>query len=103
MLRPGTTSFYLRSTDWILPVGHSLAVEIGTIQPGFGPDNDWIDTPSYERIIVHDARLELALDNPGDDTHTPGDRAPWLDTYRLGYTEKLSLGAPAFTVPTGGR
>ena len=104
VVKPGTTSFDLRSTDWTLPVGHALAVEIGTIQPGFALDNDWIDTPSYETIIVHDARLELALDDPANDTPTPGDPAPWLETYRVQlHTEKLSPGTPSFTLPTSGR
>lgn len=33
-LRGGTTDLELRATDWVLPAGHSLAVEIGTIRPG---------------------------------------------------------------------
>ena len=99
VLRPGTTSFKLRSTDWILQEGHSLAVEIGTIEPGFGLDNDWLDSPSYEQITVHDARLELALDDPADDIPTQGDPAPWVETYRLVYTKKLHLGTQSFTVP----
>ncbi|MBD1919490.1 MULTISPECIES: CocE/NonD family hydrolase [Cyanophyceae] len=104
VVKPGTTSFELRSTDWTLPVGHALAVEIGTIQPGVALDNDWIDTPSYETIIVHDARLELALDDPANDTPTPGEPAPWLETYRLLlHAEKLSPGTPSFTLPTSGR
>ena len=102
VMRPGKASFDLRSTDWILQAGHSLAARIGTIQPGFGLDNDWIDTPSFERITVQGARLELALDNPADDTTTPGDPAPWLDTYQQVYTEKLSFGTPTFTVPFPG-
>ncbi len=103
VVKPGTTSFELRSTDWTLPVGHVLAVEIGTIQPGFALANDWIDTPSYETIIVHDARLELALDDPANDTPTPGDLAPWLELYRQSFTEKLSPGTPSFTLLTGDR
>jgi uncharacterized protein len=104
VLKPGTTSFDLRSTDWTLAAGHTLAVEIGTIQPGgFFLENDWLDTPSFETIRVYDARLELALDNPSDDIPIAGEPAPWLDTYRLGYTEELSLGTPTFTVATGGR
>lgn len=103
VVKPGTTSFELRSTDWTLPVGHALAVEVGTIQPGFALANDWIDTPSYETIIVRDARLELALDDPANDTPTPGDPAPWLDLYRQEFTEKLSPGTPSFTLPTGDR
>ena len=102
VLRTGKASFDLRSTDWTLQKGHALAIEIGTIAPGFGFDNDWIDSPSYERIVVHDVRLELALDNPADDTTTPGDPAPWLDTYQQVYTEKLSFGTPTFTVPFPG-
>jgi uncharacterized protein len=103
LLKPGTTSFDLKSTDWTLSAGHALAVEIGTIQPGFALENDWLDTPSYGRITVHDARLELALDDPSDDTPTPGDPAPWLETYRLVHTEELSIGIPTFTVPTESR
>ena len=107
VVKPGTISFELRSTDWTLPVGHTLAVEIGTIQPGFALENDWIDTPSYETIIVRDARLELALDDPANDTPTPGDPAPWLEgyqeTYRQLLPEKLSPSTPSFTVPTSGR
>lgn len=103
MLRPGKTSFELRSTDWTLQKGHSLAVKIGTIEPGFGLDEDWIDSPSNERITVQNARLELALDDPTDDKATHGDPAPWLDTYQQVYTEKLPLGTPSFTVPIGER
>ncbi|WP_199320221.1 CocE/NonD family hydrolase [Leptolyngbya sp. FACHB-261] len=104
VVKPGTTSFELRSTDWTLPVGHTLAVEIGTIQPGYASANDWIDTPSYETIIVRDARLELALDDPANDTPTPGDPAPWLEIRPLLVPpEKLSPGTPSFTLPTGDR
>lgn len=99
VVKPGTTSFDLRSTDWTLQAGHALAVEIGTIQPSLAPDNDWIDTPSFETITVSDARLELALDDPANDTVISDDRAPWLDIYRQGYTEQLSPGAPSFTLP----
>jgi uncharacterized protein len=103
LLKPGTTSLSLRSSDWTLPAGHSLAVEIGTIQPAFAGDNDWLDTPSFETVKVYDARLELALDDPSDDTPTQGDPALWLESYRLGSTEELSLGTPTFTVPIEGR
>jgi hypothetical protein len=80
-----------------------LAVEIGTIQLSLAPDNDWIDTPLLETITVSDARLELDLDDPANDTVIPGDRAPWLDIYRQAYTEQLSPGAPSFTLPTEDR
>lgn len=100
VVKPGTTSFDLRSTDWTLQAGHALAVEIGTIQPSLAPDNDWIDTPSLETITVSDARLELALDDPANDTVIPGDRAPWLDIYRQAYAEQMSPGVPSFTLPT---
>lgn len=103
VVKPGTTSFDLRSTDWMLQAGHALVVEIGTIQPSLAPDNDWIDAPSFETITVSDAQLELALDDPANDTVIPGDRAPWLDIYRQAYTEQLSPGAPSFTLPTEDR
>jgi hypothetical protein len=102
VVQPGTISFDLRSTDWTLPAGHALAIKIGTIQPSLAFDNDWIDTPSFERITVNDARLELALDDPANDTPTPGDPATWLDTYRLLYAEQLPPGTPSFTLPTSG-
>ena len=103
LIKPGTTGFDLRSTDWTLAAGHALAVEVGTIQPGFFLEEDWLDTPSFERITVHGARLELALDDPSDDRPLPGDPAPWLDSYRLGYAAKLSPGTPTFTLPAAGR
>ncbi|GAA3583711.1 CocE/NonD family hydrolase [Amycolatopsis ultiminotia] len=95
-LKPGKTAFDLKSTDWTLAAGHSLAVEIGTIPPAAG---DWIDTPSGERITVSGAQLRLAVGNPADDKPTAGNRAPYLDTYLTAYTSKLPIGSPAFTVP----
>ncbi|GAB3451918.1 CocE/NonD family hydrolase [Actinophytocola sediminis] len=90
-------AFDLKSADWTIAAGHSLAVEIGTIQAG--PLNDWIDTPSREKIRVNDAKLTLAVDNPADDTATPGGRAPYLDTYLQLNTKELPVGSPSFTVP----
>ncbi|MBB4688342.1 CocE/NonD family hydrolase [Amycolatopsis jiangsuensis] len=95
-LKPGEVAFDLKSSDWTLAAGHSLAVEIGTIPPTAG---DWLDTPSREKITVSDARLRLALDDPADDTPTAGERAPYLDTYLQGYTSKLTVGTPTFTLP----
>ena len=103
LIKPGMTGFDLRATDWTLVAGHSLAVEIGTIQPGFFLEEDWLDTPSRDRITVRNARLELALDDPSNDIRLPGDPAPWLESYRLGYAAKLSFGTPTFTVPAAGR
>ncbi|WP_380167766.1 CocE/NonD family hydrolase [Jannaschia sp. R86511] len=109
VLRSGQTRLDLKSTDWTLAAGHTLAVEIGTVQPetqdldplGFGPGSDWIDSPSGEQVRVTSARLDLALDNPADDVPTDGARAPYLDVY-LGVrtTTDLPSGPPAFRVPT---
>ncbi|GAA5064738.1 CocE/NonD family hydrolase [Nocardia callitridis] len=96
-VRPGTTNIELRSTDWTIQAGHSLAVEFGTIAPGY-LDNDWIDTPSNETITVRDAQLDLATNDPAHDTPTPGARAPWLDTYLAVNTKPLPGIAPTFTV-----
>jgi uncharacterized protein len=85
----------LKSTDWTLLAGHSLAVEIGTIQDGL-----WIDTPTGDRITVTDVRLNLTVDDPADDVATEGERSPYLDTYLAGYTKKLTVGTPSFTVPS---
>ncbi|MGB3438470.1 MAG: CocE/NonD family hydrolase [Actinophytocola sp.] len=97
VLSSGRTAFDLRSADWTLAAGHVLAVEIGTIQAG--PHSDWIDTPSRETIKVRDARLDLALDDPADDTATEGARAPYLDDYLGLYGVELPAGPATFTVP----
>ncbi|MEU6130044.1 CocE/NonD family hydrolase [Saccharopolyspora sp. NPDC047091] len=101
VLRSGTTEFDLKSTDWTLPAGHSLAVEIGTVEPGGvqTPFRDWIDTPSRETVQVHGARLDLALDDPADDVEVPGERAPYLDLYLAMFTAPLPQAEPTFTLP----
>ncbi|MER5552860.1 CocE/NonD family hydrolase [Streptomyces sp. NPDC002793] len=88
-------AFDLKSTDWTLPAGHSLAVEIGSVRTG-----DWLDTPSLRKIEVKDARLTLALDDPADDVATGGARSPYLDTYLDRHTVRLPAGPAAFTVPS---
>lgn len=84
----------LKSTDWTLAAGHTLAVEIGTVQSG-----DWLDTPSKRKVTIKDARLELALDDPAGDVPTGGDRSPYLDTYLGLYTAQLPAGEASFTLP----
>ncbi|MFF2227806.1 CocE/NonD family hydrolase [Streptomyces globisporus] len=84
----------LKSADWTLDAGHTLAVEIGTIGTG-----DWLDTPSRQTVRITNARLGLALDDPSDDTPTAGERAPYLDTYISAYTTRLPGGKPTFTLP----
>jgi predicted acyl esterase len=96
VLKPGRTGFDLKSTDWTLPPGHSLTVEIGSIQTG-----TWIDTPTNETIRVTNATLDLALDDPTDDTPTDGERAPYLDTYLSQYTVKLPVEPGTFTLRDG--
>ncbi|GAB4084650.1 CocE/NonD family hydrolase [Myceligenerans cantabricum] len=75
-LATGDTSFDLKSTDWTLRDGHSLAVQVGSIVSG-----GWSDRPSGETIEVSGAVLELALDDPSDDAATDGERSPYLDRY----------------------
>ncbi|APU16866.1 CocE/NonD family hydrolase [Actinoalloteichus fjordicus] len=94
-VKPGAMGFDLKSTDWTMAAGHSLAVEIGTIQPG----GDWLKTPAHETIQVDDVELELALDDPADDNGVPGERAPYLDTYLAAWSKELPIGTPSFTVP----
>ncbi|MGW4037008.1 CocE/NonD family hydrolase [Streptomyces sp. NPDC004778] len=84
----------LKSADWTLDAGHTLAVEIGTVGTG-----DWLDTPSRQTVRITNARLHLALDDPSDDTPTAGERAPYLDTYISAYTTRLPAGQPTFTLP----
>ncbi|WP_231974229.1 CocE/NonD family hydrolase [Pseudonocardia sp. HH130630-07] len=98
-LRPGATAVELRSTDWTLPAGHVLAVQIGTVEPGVPYANDWLVTPSRETVTVRDARLTLALDDPSDDAGLPGAPAPWLQTYRQTNASKPAAAAPSFTLP----
>jgi uncharacterized protein len=93
-----STGFELKSTDWTLPAGHSLAVRVGTIVPGVTPDNDWLATPSGETVTVRGARLDLALDDPSRDQAIPGDPAQWQELYRLAFTVPLPPGAPTFAL-----
>ncbi|MER5438475.1 CocE/NonD family hydrolase [Streptomyces sp. NPDC002790] len=92
----GHVAMDLKSTDWRLAAGHSLAVEIGTVQDGV-----WVDTPTGDHIKVSDAHLTLSVDDPADDRATEGKRSPYLDTYLKMYTKKeLATQPPSFTVPT---
>jgi uncharacterized protein len=97
LLRARRLAVDLKATDWTLPAGHVLAVEIGSIQTG-----SWRDTPSGQTIKVTDAQLKLALDDPAGDTATAGGRSPYLDTYLHQYTVDLPTGPPTFTVAPGG-
>ncbi|MGW1025207.1 CocE/NonD family hydrolase [Streptomyces sp. NPDC002577] len=97
LLDSGRLTVDLKATDWTLAAGHVLAVEIGSIQTG-----SWRDTPSGETIEVKGAQLKLALDDPADDTATPGARSPFLDTYLRQYTVDLPAGPATFTVTPGG-
>ncbi|MHC5257386.1 CocE/NonD family hydrolase [Streptomyces sp. UC4497] len=91
----GRVAVDLKSTDWRLKAGHSLAIEIGTVQ-----DGAWIDTPTGDRIKVSDAHLNLSVDDPADDKATEGERSPYLDTYlKMFTTKELPTQAPSFTVP----
>jgi predicted acyl esterase len=110
LLNSPETAFDLRSTDWTLAADHSLAVEIGTISPDvgpvpptFSPGSDWLATPSLETIEVTDAELDLALDNPADDTATAGARSTYLDIYLAQRTKNLPVGPATFTVPSDDR
>lgn len=91
----GKLTIDLESTDWTLAAGHSLAVEIGSVQSG-----TWVDTPSKKKITIKDAQLALPLDDPADDAPTEGDRATWLDTYLAAYAAELPAGRPTFTLPS---
>ena len=90
--RAGPVAVDLKSTDWTIEAGHQLGVQIGTIGSG-----SWLDTPSGNPIQVSRARLSLALQNPGLDVPTQGDRSPFLDTYLRQYTRTLTaVGAGTF-------
>ncbi|WP_238589262.1 CocE/NonD family hydrolase [Pseudonocardia sp. HH130629-09] len=99
LLQPGETTLALRSTDWTLPAGHALAVEIGTVQPGAPMINDWLPTVSNQRVTVLGGRLDLALDDPSRDTPQPGTPAPWTELHRLTQTSTPAAGAPTFRLP----
>jgi putative CocE/NonD family hydrolase len=81
----GSTSFELKSTDWTFERGHRLGVQVGTIDSG-----RWRDVPSGQTIMVSDARLALAVQDPRSDTPTQGDRSPYLDQYLAANTTTLS-------------
>lgn len=96
-VKTGPIAIDLKSTDWTIEAGHAVAVEIGTIEAG--PLSDWIDTPSNETIVVTNARLNLALDDPADDIETSGERALYLDSYLSISTAPLPAAEVSFTVP----
>jgi putative CocE/NonD family hydrolase len=94
----GRVEFDLKSTDWTFATGHQLGVQVGTIGSG-----SWLDTPSGNTIQVSGARLTLALQNPGFDVPTQGDRSPFLDTYLRQYTKALTgVGAGTFRLALPG-
>ncbi len=68
------------------------------LPPVFLPGGDWIDTPTGETIRVTGARLDLALDDPADDTPTDGAPAPYMETYRAAHTSELPGGETTFTL-----
>jgi predicted acyl esterase len=81
----GSTSFDFKATDWTFEPGHQLGIQIGTIT-----SNGWRDVPSGDTITVSDARLALAVQDPGSDVPTHGDRSPYLDRYLAANTTTLS-------------
>ncbi|MBW0105569.1 CocE/NonD family hydrolase [Pseudonocardia sp. KRD-291] len=99
VLRPGDTRLQLKSMDWTLGAGHSLAVDIGTVRPGVPFTNDWLPAVSSQRVTVLGARLDLALDDPSKDARLPGTPAPWLDLYRQTHTATPAAGTPSFRLP----
>nr|WP_276611865.1 CocE/NonD family hydrolase [Kineococcus vitellinus] len=102
-LQAGETTLEMRSTDWLLPAGHTLAVEIGTVQPSTDfRAEDWMSSPSGGEVAVDDVRLSLELDDPSDDVPLAGGRAAYLDTYLLVHGGRIAEGTASFTLPTGG-
>ncbi len=100
LVRPGRVDLELKTTEWTLAEGHSLAVEIGAITPfAF---SDWLDSPSLERIDVSGARLTLALDDPADDVPTDGDPAVFLEQYAAAHALPIPEGPVAFALPAPG-
>lgn len=98
MLTGGETVVDLKSTDWMLDAGHMLAAEIGTIRTG--AFSNWIDSPSNQTIHVADVRLDLALDNPADDSATAGEQAVFMASYLELSTVQLAIQAGTFTLPS---
>lgn len=90
----GTVDFELKSTDWKLLAGHSLAVGIGSVDGNGG----WIVTPTNQPIRVKQAKLELATQNPAVDIPTDGGRAPWLDSYVRRNTAAIPAGNGTFSL-----
>ncbi|MBL0887206.1 CocE/NonD family hydrolase [Myceligenerans indicum] len=89
---PGRVSFDLKSTDWTLGAGHSVAVQVGSIV-----DGGWWATPSGETVTVSDAVLELELADPAGDIPTAGAASPYLETYLRGHSITFDeIGGPDF-------
>ncbi|OYO14090.1 hypothetical protein B0O41_4034 [Propionibacteriaceae bacterium ES.041] len=90
----GELSFELKSQDWKLLAGHSLAVSIGSVDG----NGSWIVTPTNQPIRVKQAKLDLATQNPAGDIPTHGGRAPWLDYYLERYTGSIPAGNGTFAL-----
>ncbi|RFA06628.1 hypothetical protein B7R21_19290 [Subtercola boreus] len=97
VISKGTTSFGLKSTDWTLAPGHTLAVKIGTIESG--AVSNWIDTPTNEKIRVNRADLSIAVSDPASDNALSGAASTFLPTYVLISTSKQDIGSATFKIP----
>ncbi|MGY4720557.1 CocE/NonD family hydrolase [Naumannella huperziae] len=86
----GRTRFDLKSMEWTLHRGDSLAVTIGTLTDGY-----WWPEPSGQQVTVQSAKLDLALQSTADDVAAEGERAPFLDRYIAAYTADEPMTPPA--------
>lgn len=72
----GSTDFALKSTDWTLAKGHSLAVRISS-----DTGREWSGAANKSAINVSGGSIDVKLQNTSSDVATQGGRSSYLDKY----------------------
>ncbi|GAA1050797.1 CocE/NonD family hydrolase [Arthrobacter russicus] len=87
----GRTDFALKSTDWTLEKGHSLAVRISSDDA-----RNWSGPANQGSIKVTGGSIDLLLQDPASDLATQGDRSGYLDEYLQNARANVPQIAPSF-------
>lgn len=92
----GNTDFALKSTDWTLAEGHSLAIRVSADDA-----QNWSGSANSSTVSVRGGSVELKLQDPALDVATPGDRSPYLDSYLRSSRATVPQTTPSFELTPG--
>ncbi|WP_041684711.1 CocE/NonD family hydrolase [Renibacterium salmoninarum] len=92
----GQTDFALKSTDWTLEKGHSLAVRVSSDDA-----RNWAGLANSGAISVSGGSIDLQLQSPSSDVATKGDRSSYLDSYLQGSQATVPNTTPSFELSLG--